>query len=138
MLVSSMAIYNYDNNIFDTLVLPEGMERNTLINLILLETAELSVLYSDPATFKWFLGAWSRTRLSVWQHLWDLANEEYDPLDNYNRTDTNTIEHGHTLTMNKTNTSGKTESVIIPEMTQVIITYMVLILIQDKLKTIQF
>ena len=110
MLVSSMAIYNYDNNIFDNLVLPDGMERNTLINLILFETAELSILYSDPETFKMFLGVWSRSRLSVWQHLWDLANEEYDPLDNYNRTDTTTFEHGHTINMSKSDTRNSSES----------------------------
>ena len=110
MLISIVAIYNYDNTIFDELHVPEGMDKNNLIKMILFELGELSVLYSQPDFLKQYIEYWSACRLNVWQHLWDLSVEEYDPLDNYNKTDTITTDHGHKLVMDHSNTKGKTDS----------------------------
>lgn len=104
MLVSIRAIYNWDSTIFDDFVIPSEMDKPTLIGLIMKELAELSIVYSDPVTLKTYINLWSVTRNRVWEKLWDLATEEYDPLDNYNRTDTITTVHGHKLTVNKADT----------------------------------
>lgn len=101
MLISIAAIYNYDNTIFDDLNLPEGMDKETLVNMIIFELGELSVLYSRPSFLKLYISKWSNSRINVWNHLWALENEEYDPLDNYNRTDTTTTDHGHKLVIDR-------------------------------------
>lgn len=110
MLVSIVAIHNFDNTIFDGLQLPEEMNRDTLINMIMLELGELSVYYSQPTFLKFYIEQWSKSRLSVWQHLWDLAMEDYDPLDNYNRTDTVITDHGHKLVIDRANTESRQDS----------------------------
>ena len=110
MLISIVAIHNYDNTIFDDMEVPEGMDRDALINMIMLELGELSVYYSKPDVLKYYIKYWSNSRLNVWQHLWDLAMEEYDPLDNYNRTDTIITDHGHKLTIDHYNRKVTTDS----------------------------
>ena len=110
MLISIVAIYNFDDTIFDDLQLPTDMNKETLVNMILLELGELSVYYSQPNILKFYIEHWSKSRLSVWQHLWDLAMEEYDPLDNYNRTDTITTDHGHKLIIDHAANNSKRDT----------------------------
>lgn len=89
-----MAIYGYDDSILDGLELPEDMDRTTLIKELLVNTAELSVIYSDPEFLKDMIEYWSLSRIEVWNKLWDLAHEDYDPLVNYDRTETERLAHG--------------------------------------------
>ena len=89
-----MAIYEYDNSVLDGLELPEEMDRNTLIKELLVNTAELSVIYSDPEFLKEMIEYWSLSRIEIWNNLWNLAHEEYDPLVNYDRTETERLAHG--------------------------------------------
>lgn len=107
MLVSIRSIYNWDNTIFDELALPDDMDKDLYCNMLMLELAELSIVYSDPETLKYYIRIWSNTRLNTWKRLWDLAMEEYNPLDNYNRYDEETITHGHKIIDDGTNYSKK-------------------------------
>lgn len=95
MLVSLMAVYTWDNTVLDNIMLPEGMDSDILKNELLREIGELSLLYSDPEYIKSSLGVFSRRRMPVWNKMWELANEEYNPIDNYKRTVTETTRHGH-------------------------------------------
>ena len=94
MLVSMMAVYSYDNTILDGLELPEGMNRTAFEKQLLLETAELNVIYSDPEFLKDMIEYWSLTRIEIWSRLWSMSQEEYDPLINYDRTETESLSHG--------------------------------------------
>ena len=47
-----MGLYNFDNTLLDSMVYPEGIDGEMLKNDIILETAELEVIYPDPAFFK--------------------------------------------------------------------------------------
>ena len=95
MLVSLMAVYTWDDTVLDNIMLPEGMDSDILKNELLRQIGELSLLYSDPEYIKSFLGIFSRRRMPVWNKMWELANEEYNPIDNYKRTVTETTRHGH-------------------------------------------
>ena len=95
MLVSLIAVYLWDNTIFDDFQLPVGMNRETLLHELLRETAELSLIYSDPIEVKSNLKYYSAERVALWTRLWELSTAEYNPLDNYQRTQTETTEHGH-------------------------------------------
>lgn len=94
MLTSILAVYNWDNSIFENMVLPEGMSAELVIDRILHECAELNLLYSDPVIMKREIEVWSTTQVQIWTRLWELANEEYDPLVNYDRNETETFTHG--------------------------------------------
>ena len=78
----------YDEDLFKAFDdLPEGIDKDVLVNNILLRGGEFEVIYSDPyfmqeAIYTW-LAKWQRT-LEKW--LAALA-VEYDPLNNYDRTE---------------------------------------------------
>lgn len=90
--ISPLGLFNWDNTIFDLMVIPEELDRETLINNLLAETAELEVLYPNPTVFKNLLGVWSNKELSVWKKLYNTTRYEYNPIENYDRYEEGT--HG--------------------------------------------
>lgn len=75
--VSFMGLYSYDPTIFDDLQLPSGIDRETLINNLMVETAELEVVQPDPGIVKVVLGWFSRKRLPQWQRVADAYGLDY-------------------------------------------------------------
>ena len=86
--ISPLGLYNWDDTIFDLFVIPEELERDTLIDNLLMETAELEVVYPNPTVFKNLLGIWSHRQLEIWQRLYATTQYEYNPIENYNRYET--------------------------------------------------
>lgn len=82
-----MGMYNYDNTIFDSIILPEGLDKDTVINMILVNCAEQSMVYTDPAFFKKMLPIWCKTKIKGWEKLYKTTVVEYNPIENYNRTE---------------------------------------------------
>ena len=85
-----MGLYNFDNTLLNTLVFPSGMDGDKLKNAILLETAELEVVYPDPRFFKTAINLWSNIRLDTWNRIYYAAQLEYNPIENYDRYETET------------------------------------------------
>lgn len=83
--LSILGLYNYDDSIFDKFVVPKGMDKELIINNILLELAELEVIYPEPNTMKNAIGFWSQGQLDSWQRMYDAMQLEYDPIYNYDR-----------------------------------------------------
>lgn len=81
-----IAAYNYDNTILDLLVLPEALDRATLIDNLLMETAEREIIYSNLGFLKQAIGSWSHKNLSVWQELYKTQHYEYNPIWNKDGT----------------------------------------------------
>lgn len=73
------------------MALPEVINREDTIDGILLETAELELLYSDPPFLKRAIGRWSRERLPIWQQLEETLHYDYNPIHNYDRTETRNL-----------------------------------------------
>lgn len=80
-------MYKCDQTILDNLVIPEAIDRNMLVSLILVRTGNLETFYPDPYFFKQFVGIWSQSRLTIWSKLWDTTQYEYNPIHNYDRTE---------------------------------------------------
>lgn len=83
--LSLLGLYQYDNTIFNELVLPDGMDKQLYINNLLMETAEMEVLFSNPATMRSVIGIWSSAHLDSWQKMWNTTKLEYNPIENYDR-----------------------------------------------------
>lgn len=77
-----IAAYKYDNTILDLLVLPEALDRATLIDNLLMETAEREIIYSNLGFLKQAIGSWSHKNLSVWEELYKTQHYEYNPIWN--------------------------------------------------------
>ena len=86
MLLSIMGLYEYDNNLFQGLQLPEDLNREAVINEILLQCAELELLYPSIDTMKLAITTWSLANQYTWQKLYDTMVVEYNPIWNVDAT----------------------------------------------------
>lgn len=86
--LSLLGLYNWDNTIFDNIVLPEDFtqdDKTILINNLLMETAELEVIYTDPDFMKNAIAAWSAKEVYTWTRLYEAMMAEYSPIENFDR-----------------------------------------------------
>lgn len=80
--IDLIGMYTYDNTLLDDMVIPPAIDKEVLKDNLLMEAAELELLYSDPNFLKMGIGAWSRKQLPVWMQLWDTTQYEYNPIWN--------------------------------------------------------
>ena len=110
--ITLIGLYSYDNTIFDLLTLPEGIDKDTLINNIFSRSGDFEVMYPDPTYLKPAIGAWSAKWQSTFIRWLNALSIEYDPLENYNRYEHWTDDDDTTITGNASgNSTGKTHSV---------------------------
>lgn len=88
--VSVAGIYAVDSSIFDNFAVPVNLDKDTVVENILMETAELECLIPEPSALKWAIGRWSARMVGIWSKLWQTTQYTYNPLENYDRTDTET------------------------------------------------
>lgn len=89
-MLSILNLYNYDPTIFEGLEVPEGIDRATLISTILLQNAELSLIYTEPETMKSAISLWSTASQYAWTGLIESTTFEYNPIWNKDGTITET------------------------------------------------
>lgn len=110
------AFNNYTNGaIFDTLTLPDGIDRDLVIDNIILEAGEFELVYSNPDFMKSAIGVWSDKYYRTFQKWIDALSIEYAPLENYDRQeewkDINSATHNSTETSNSsTSNTGNISS----------------------------
>lgn len=83
--ISILGLYQWDSTLFDPLTVPTGIDKQNVVNNILMECAELEVLYSNPDTMKTAIGVWSGLSQSSWNRMQSALAASYDPIENYNR-----------------------------------------------------
>lgn len=71
----------------DNLLLPDNVDKATLVENLLFETAELGLVYWDLEVIRHRIGSWSRKRLAVWSELEKTLHYDYNPIHNYDRTE---------------------------------------------------
>ena len=95
-LVSPLMLYHYDPNLFEGLRIPEQLDKDTLVNNLLAETAEMEVIYPDPEIMKQMIDYWSNSRIHTWDQIAEVLYEDYDPFINIKRDEVRTIESSGT------------------------------------------
>lgn len=92
--LSVMALYDFDNTLFDAFHLPEALEdqRDVIESNVLVETAELETLFSNPIIFKKILDSWSYKQVPIWDKLYKTTQLVYNPIWNVDGSVTETIE----------------------------------------------
>ena len=101
--LSVLGLYNYDDTLFDNMVVPAGVDKtNVLIPNLLADLAELEVIYPDPEIMKTIIEVWSKKQLPVWSKLMDTVNLEYNPIYNkdgyYEETETRDLANTNRIT----------------------------------------
>lgn len=117
MTTTMIGAYKYDPTIFDEMILPDTIERETAINTILTRCGEFELLYPDLDFLKGFIGLWSKKWYRTFE-LWEIGTKaSWNPVENYDRyedfTDTGssskTIKGTHGET-NSSNLSGSSSN----------------------------
>lgn len=100
MVLSVLAMHDYDPSIFDIRNFrhpdSEFDNHETLINNILLNCAELTVIYSNPEVFKEAVLFWSCAHINEWDRLVATLELKYNIIDNTSRRIMETISTANT------------------------------------------
>ena len=83
--LSIYGLYEYNTQIFDNLTLPEGMEKDDLIPLILSECSDFALIYPNYDFMKMLIGVWSNNEQQIWKRLYESELIEFNPIENYDR-----------------------------------------------------
>lgn len=82
---------------------PAGINKDTAVDTICVDTAELGLVYTRPDTLEGLIRTWCNRRANVWMELEATLHYDYNPIHNYDRTE----EHSHTETRDLTNTEKR-------------------------------
>ena len=85
--MSLLGLYKINSGLFLELELPEGISKDTVVDNLLMETAELEILYPNPYFMQAAIGTWSSKELPVWKKLYETTVLKYDPISNYDRSE---------------------------------------------------
>lgn len=121
ILLDIMALYNHDQTLFSSFQVPTSITwvehgptgdithtesipytKQNIIDNILLECAELEVVYPDADYMKLAIGTWSAKRLYTWQRIADVLYRKYDPFVNINRHEWRTTKEDRDLAKSET------------------------------------
>ena len=83
--ITLIGFNNYYENLWDLLMVPSGIDKQLLINTILLKGGEFEVLYSNPEFMKNMIGVWSGKWMHTMERWVKVLSINYDPLENYDR-----------------------------------------------------
>lgn len=103
-------LHDLNDDLFENLVLPEDVDKDTITENILLRGGEFEVLYSDPYFMKDAIGLWSRKWNRTFTKWVEALALEYSPLENYDRKEdyTDTLNKG--ISTNSTRNSNNTRT----------------------------
>lgn len=94
LIFSDMALPTYTD---DNDVVHDYISKDVLINNLMMELAELEVIYPDPDFMQQAITNWSQQRLPVWQRVALVLFEDYDPFVNIKRHEDRTITQTRNL-----------------------------------------
>lgn len=107
MLPMTSTIYSYHvfltGGLFENCSFPDGVDKEIVINTILINCGEFEPLFKDADFMKMAVYTWC----TKWYHTferWQLTlTEEYNPIHNYDRYEDINEKHDNTSSLNSTN-----------------------------------
>lgn len=76
---------NNNQSVFDDLELPSSVDKETLIDTIMLDVGDYEPLWYDPFFFRNMVGIWSKKWFRTFEKWGNALAIEYEPLENYDR-----------------------------------------------------
>lgn len=122
--ISLLGLANWTNDLFSQMHWPDPflpttvddeevdpvLSKDAFLDELYAQTAELEVIYPNPEFMKRMIGSWSLTRLPVWNELWATTQYEYNPIENYDRTEDGTDRDTHSGTDSDTHTGTDSDT----------------------------
>ena len=88
MSMATMTIagmHQYKDGLFNNLNLPDGINKEDVVNQILLDGSNFEILYSDFKFMQDAIGLWSTTWYRTFEKWQKALSIEYNPIENYDR-----------------------------------------------------
>lgn len=87
--ITTIGFYNWmqsqNDDLFSKMNLPVGIDKDTLIDNILLRAGEFEVVYANPFFFQNAIGVWSDKHHRTFEKWVNALSIEYNPVENYDR-----------------------------------------------------
>lgn len=83
-IIPIATLYDYDNNIFNDIYI-KGLSKDQLIEHFLLSYGDLTPVYQDPKYLRRHVTIVARSLQWTIDHLWEVTQLEYNPIENYDR-----------------------------------------------------
>ena len=87
--ITTIGFFNWmqlqNDDLFSKMNLPVGIDKETLIDNILLRAGEFEVLYSNPFVYQSAIGVWSDKHKRTFEKWVNALSMEYNPIENYDR-----------------------------------------------------
>ena len=87
--ITTIGFYNWmqsqNDDLFSKMNIPVGIDKDTLIDNILLRAGEFEVVYSNPFFYQNAIGVWSAKHERTFERWIDALSIEYNPVENYDR-----------------------------------------------------
>lgn len=80
-------MYNYDNSLFDGMVLPDGLDADVLRVNILDKCGDLYTYHQHPAMIKDLIGYWFTRNYLNFSRMLNALTAVYNPIENYDRNE---------------------------------------------------
>lgn len=115
--ITLLALNEIKPDLFDGLKVPEGADKETLVNNILIKASDFEVIYPNPDFLKSEIALWSSKWNRTITKWWEALQIEYNPIENYDRYEeyTDTSHNASTSSTRDTSTasgSGSTTNTV--------------------------
>lgn len=77
-----ISLMQYDPTLFDGMVLPNGVDKDLVIDTIMQKYGDSPLDHEDPAYLKYYIPVWSKRNLDSWTKLFATLSFDYNPLEN--------------------------------------------------------
>ena len=108
--LSLIGLYALNDKLFDGLQLPSQIKRDDFIDELMMQTAELEVIYTDSQFMAEAIRRWSSIRLDTWERIAFTLYNKYDPYINMRRDEHRTNTQTRDLTGVNSSTAWDTDA----------------------------
>ena len=85
--ITMIGLYNYNDQLFNDMTLPEGVDKDVFINSFLLKYGEAPVIYTSYDFMKTALKFWGQKWYNSIERIIRAETEDYNPLHNFDRNE---------------------------------------------------
>ena len=83
--ITLLGLYQWDNDLFKDMILPDGIDKDLLIQSLMLKGGEFEVLYADPAFMRRGIAVWSSKWFRTFSEWLRGTQASWNPIHNYDR-----------------------------------------------------
>ena len=106
--ITLWGMYQYDETLFEDIVLPDGIDKENLVSEIMRNSGDLYPYHQIPEYLKQNITYWFSRRLFDFERMYDALRTEYSPIENYDRKENITRDYENSGSDKASTTLGST------------------------------